>query len=72
MKRDVDPPKHVQAQPLKDLSKLCTADGKDYQNLDVLNDWPYSIPSELDASQMEALQCILTKRLAIIQGPPGE
>ena len=39
--------------------------------MDILNDWPTDLPSDLDESQMEALTRILAKRLAIVQGPPG-
>jgi len=71
MKRDIEPPKHAQDQPLMDLSKLFSADGQDVRNVNILENWPSNLPSELDASQVEALRRILTKRLAIVQGPPG-
>jgi len=71
MKRDIEPPKYVQDQPLKDFSRLFSAGGQDVRNANVLEDWPSELPSELDASQMDALRRILAKRLAIIQGPPG-
>ena len=39
--------------------------------MNILEEWPTHFPSILDASQMDALQRILAKRLAIVQGPPG-
>jgi helicase required for RNAi-mediated heterochromatin assembly 1 len=41
------------------------------QNVNVLNQWPRVKKSSLDASQMQALQNLLTKKVAIVQGPPG-
>lgn len=47
------------------------ASGK-YTHVDILNEeWPNDATSDLDASQLDALRRILTKELAIIQGPPG-
>lgn len=41
-------------------------------NVDVLNEWPDTFPdTTLDHSQLRATQDIVSKRLAIIQGPPG-
>ena len=42
-----------------------------YVNVNMLNDWPEQLESDLDPSQMAALRHILTKRMAIVQGPPG-
>ena len=50
---------------------LYAPEDEDFVNVNVLDDWPRTNPSVLDASQFEALRRILTKRLAIIQGPPG-
>ena len=44
---------------------------RSYENVDLLSKWPAQPKSELDESQLEALQRILTKKLAIVQGPPG-
>jgi helicase required for RNAi-mediated heterochromatin assembly 1 len=42
-----------------------------YENVNVIQDWPENPNTELDKSQLRALRRILTKRLAIVQGPPG-
>lgn len=39
--------------------------------MNILEEWPANLSSDLDASQMSALKRILAKRLAIVQGPPG-
>lgn len=39
--------------------------------MNILEEWPVELSSDLDGSQMDALRRILTKRLAIVQGPPG-
>ena len=56
---------------MKDLSFPFPSDSKEFLNVDILEDWPVDPPSELDASQIGALQRILAKKVAIIQGPPG-
>ena len=71
IKREIPPPKYLEEQPLKDLSKLFTANGADVLNINILGEWPSNLPSGLDESQLGALRRILAKRLAIVQGPPG-
>lgn len=39
--------------------------------MNILDEWPAGLSSDLDTSQMDALKRILAKRLAIVQGPPG-
>jgi helicase required for RNAi-mediated heterochromatin assembly 1 len=46
-------------------------DQQEFQNIDLIKDWPTKVSPVLDASQYDALRRILTKELAIIQGPPG-
>lgn len=70
IKRDVEPPEYVSKQVIKDLSKLFPAGERDVRDVNILNDWPSDLASELDASQMDALRRMLAKRLAIVQGPP--
>lgn len=41
------------------------------ENVDVLDEWPPIEGSSLDSSQMQAVERILTRKIAIIQGPPG-
>ena len=71
VKKEVAPPGYVEHQPLTDLSSAFTSQTDEYLNVNVLNAWPDDPPSELDDSQLAALQRIVTKRLAIVQGPPG-
>lgn len=42
-----------------------------YENVDILRNWPSRPDSNLDQTQLKALERILTKSLAIVQGPPG-
>ncbi|KAI9695913.1 MAG: hypothetical protein M1836_006030 [Candelina mexicana] len=69
----VDAPLYLKRQPLTNLSSIFTPDGLDenFENVDLLHDWPNSSQTELDRSQLAALHRILTKELAIVQGPPG-
>ena len=71
VEREVLPPVSVQARPHKNISCLFSDGGRDVSNVDILTHWPSDLPSQLDASQMEALRRIIAKRLAIVQGPPG-
>ena len=69
---DVQPPSYLVDQPLKDISDVFMTGSDDFRNIDILEDWPKNINCALDSSQIEALQRILTKQLAIVQGPPGK
>ncbi|SLM34912.1 P-loop containing nucleoside triphosphate hydrolase [Lasallia pustulata] len=71
VEKEVSPPVYVAQQPLTNLSSALSSETDKYLNVDVLNAWPENPPSELDDSQLAALQRIMTKRLAIVQGPPG-
>lgn len=68
---NVQPPPYLIDQPFKDLSHVFKAGDNDFQNVDILEEWPENGSSDLDSSQIEALQRILTKQLAMVQGPPG-
>jgi helicase required for RNAi-mediated heterochromatin assembly 1 len=55
-----------------DLSSALHSTKEDkYENVIILKDWPKEAQSNLDRTQLNALNRILTKQLAIIQGPPG-
>ena len=61
-----------------DLSILSRSEGdlnsgndSQYQNINVLENFPRISSSGMDGSQMMACERMLTKRIAIIQGPPG-
>lgn len=69
---NVQPPSYLVDQPLRDLSDVFTGGSDDFRNIDILEDWPKNVNCALDSSQIEALRRMLTKQLAIVQGPPGE
>ncbi|KAL9037151.1 MAG: hypothetical protein Q9180_003883 [Flavoplaca navasiana] len=55
-----------------DMSAVFQSGSGTYTHVDILDgDWPNDATSNLDASQLAALRRILTKELAIVQGPPG-
>ena len=72
VEREPRPPHYVEQQPFSDMSSIFQASSGRHTHVDILNgEWPRDTTSDLDASQSEALRRILTKELAIIQGPPG-
>ncbi|KAK5115668.1 hypothetical protein LTR62_000757 [Meristemomyces frigidus] len=71
-KPTVSPPQYVLDQPKADLTAVLRNNRQEkYENVHILRPWPVQPSSDLDSSQLAALQRMLTKRLAIIQGPPG-
>ena len=54
-----------------DLSNIFEDEDETFDDINVLEEWPPTLSTELDSSQISALQRVLTKRLALIQGPPG-
>ncbi|CAN9458742.1 unnamed protein product [Alternaria alternata] len=72
VQKEVDPPAYIKHNPYVNLSSLVSIEeGRDYENVNVLEDWPTTSSHSLDNSQSRALKRILTSELAIIQGPPG-
>lgn len=68
----VPPPPYLLQHPIMDLSAALHASKREtYENVDVLADWPAHPLSDMDPSQLAALQRGLTGQLAVIQGPPG-
>jgi helicase required for RNAi-mediated heterochromatin assembly 1 len=68
----VQAPNYLLQQPFLKLDSVFTPSSpSEYENVNVLKDWPEDPKTELDKSQLRALKRILTKRLAIVQGPPG-
>ena len=54
------------------MSSIVTMEeSENFQNVNILQEWPSGNSHGLDNSQSRALKRILTNRLAIIQGPPG-
>jgi len=71
-KQEVEPPAYIKHNPYVNLSSLVTIqDSANFENINVLEDWPAPSLLSLDNSQSEALKRMLTRRLAIVQGPPG-
>jgi helicase required for RNAi-mediated heterochromatin assembly 1 len=71
-KSEIEPPSYVQNDPYTDMSSIVTMEEcQNFENVNILQDWPSSNSHGLDNSQSRALRRILTKRLAIVQGPPG-
>ncbi|KAK7712999.1 hypothetical protein SLS57_007560 [Botryosphaeria dothidea] len=72
VQQQVEPPNHVIEDPHFDLASIFKGtDNADVNNIDVVNGWPESPKTELDKTQLRALQRMLTKKCAIVQGPPG-
>ncbi|KAF2438516.1 P-loop containing nucleoside triphosphate hydrolase protein [Karstenula rhodostoma CBS 690.94] len=70
--RVVKPPDYVRLNPHTDLSPLVSLNEADqFQDVDILQEWPTGDNLTLDSSQSKALKRIMTKKLAIVQGPPG-
>lgn len=76
----VKAPKYVEEVPYLNLTPLEVPASKafvqvteeiDLHNVDVLNNFPESINSKMDDSQLQACKAMLTQRVAVIQGPPG-
>ncbi|KAH7390349.1 hypothetical protein BKA64DRAFT_757595 [Cadophora sp. MPI-SDFR-AT-0126] len=79
-----EPPLYVQQNPFMDLTSLersaeniddlallHTSEPSALSNMDVLHNFPKNIKCDMDSSQMTAYRNMITKRLAIIRGPPG-
>ncbi|KAK3676923.1 hypothetical protein LTR78_003127 [Recurvomyces mirabilis] len=65
-------PQHVVDNPLADLTSVLRNNRHEtYEKIHMLKHWPAQPSSDMDASQLAALRRMLTKKLAIIQGPPG-
>lgn len=70
--REISAPEYLCDRPKQDLtSVLINNEHETYENVEILKRWPAQPQSNMDASQQQALRRILTKRLAIVQGPPG-
>ena len=70
LKRNIEPPKYVLDNSMRDCSSLYSTISADTTNIDITKALP-NLPCDLDFAQLEALQRILSKRLAMVQGPPG-
>ena len=54
-----------------DIPSVTENDPDRFINVDVLRNFPNSMNSGMDKSQMSACEMMLTSRIAIVQGPPG-
>ncbi|KAH7410083.1 P-loop containing nucleoside triphosphate hydrolase protein [Phaeosphaeria sp. MPI-PUGE-AT-0046c] len=72
VKKEVEPPTYIQHDPYVNLSSLVSMEeSANFENVDVLKEWPDSSSLSLDRSQSRAIQRMLTNKLAVVQGPPG-
>ncbi|KAF2134773.1 P-loop containing nucleoside triphosphate hydrolase protein [Dothidotthia symphoricarpi CBS 119687] len=72
VKKEVEPPAYIQHNPHMNLSSLVMMkDAGEFENVNILEDWPASSSHSLDKSQSRALRHMLSRSLAIVQGPPG-
>ncbi|KAH6644260.1 P-loop containing nucleoside triphosphate hydrolase protein [Boeremia exigua] len=72
VKKNVDPPEYIKNNPFVDLSTLVSMEeASNFQNVDVLKEWPATNSTSLDSSQSRALKSMLTRKVAVVQGPPG-
>ncbi|CAO2653891.1 Nn.00g106240.m01.CDS01 [Neocucurbitaria sp. VM-36] len=70
--RNVEPPAYIAHNPYVNLSSLVSMEeSADFENVNVLEEWPSASSHSLDKSQSKALKRMLTSELAIVQGPPG-
>ncbi|KAF1849149.1 uncharacterized protein K460DRAFT_277751 [Cucurbitaria berberidis CBS 394.84] len=70
--KNVEPPAYIRHNPYVNLSSLVSLEeSTDFENVNVLEDWPSTSSHSLDKSQSKALKRMLTSELAIVQGPPG-
>jgi helicase required for RNAi-mediated heterochromatin assembly 1 len=71
-KQEVEPPAYIKHNPYVNLSSLVSMeDSANFENINVLKEWPAPALLSLDKSQSKALQRMLTSKLAVVQGPPG-
>jgi helicase required for RNAi-mediated heterochromatin assembly 1 len=72
VQKDVPPPAYIQNNPHLSLASLVSMEeSANFENVNVLEDWPSTTSLALDTSQSKALKRMLTRRVAIVQGPPG-
>ncbi|KAJ4374767.1 hypothetical protein N0V83_001843 [Neocucurbitaria cava] len=70
--KKVDLPAYIEHNPNINLSSLVSMEeSADFENVNILEEWPSASSHSLDKSQSKALKRMLTSELAIIQGPPG-
>jgi helicase required for RNAi-mediated heterochromatin assembly 1 len=72
VQKEVKPPEYIKHNPYVNLSSLVSMEeSANFENVNVLEEWPSSSSLSLDRSQSKALNRMLTSKVAIIQGPPG-
>ncbi|KAG0633910.1 P-loop containing nucleoside triphosphate hydrolase protein [Tuber brumale] len=71
--QSVPPPDYLKDSPTLNLSSLFpdVHDKESLEEVNILHNWPTTIQSTMDKTQLRALKTILTNRVAIVQGPPG-
>lgn len=78
---EIKAPEYLKEHSILDLSSLIPVDGphtwdsdievSDLLNIDVLDEFPFLSSSDMDSSQMAALERMTTQSVAVVQGPPG-
>jgi helicase required for RNAi-mediated heterochromatin assembly 1 len=72
VQKEVEPPAYIKHNPYINLSSLVSMEeSANFDNVNVLEEWPSSSSLSLDKSQSKALNRMLTSEVAIVQGPPG-
>lgn len=81
--RTMGAPSYVEQEPYMNLNALRPSnaiqepiadenfDRSTLQNVNIMGEWPAVQDSLLDSSQMAAVRRILSKKVAVVQGPPG-
>jgi helicase required for RNAi-mediated heterochromatin assembly 1 len=72
VQKEVEPPAYIKHNPYVNLSSLVSMEeSANFDNVNVLEEWPSSSSLSLDKSQSKALNRMLTSEVAVVQGPPG-
>ncbi|KAL2812382.1 P-loop containing nucleoside triphosphate hydrolase protein [Aspergillus granulosus] len=69
LNKDVNAPEYVRDNPVIGIGSAMD-DAKEENKVDILNAWPHTPVGDLDTTQWAAIEQMLTKQLAVIQGPP--
>ncbi|KAF7587112.1 hypothetical protein BBP40_007703 [Aspergillus hancockii] len=67
---NTEAPDYVKTNPVVDIQSIIDPSGKEGK-FNLLEGWPKSPIGDLDATQWEALEQMLTQSFAVVQGPPG-
>ena len=72
VQKQIEPPAYISHNPYINLSSLVSMEeSENFENVNILKEWPSTTSHSLDTSQSKALKRMLTSKIAIVQGPPG-